>query len=185
MAAVLYLLLMPFVTAVILGIVGAVVFPGYFSMTGIAAAVIGPNLGMDPSMMTSVPMALMALSGGQSGHVYAMMLDTAVLVMLCIATALQVQLMGVNLVYLGISEGIDSAEAERVLKRQFDQAKAKADEAKQRALVAAERAKAAAQQARSTPTTTLPSRAVNECANCKSTTSPEDVFCENCGHKLH
>jgi NH3-dependent NAD+ synthetase len=113
-----------------------------------------------------------------------MMLDTAVLVMLCIATALQVQLMGINLVYLGISEGIDTAEAERMLKRQLDQAKAKADEAKQRALIAAERAKAAAQQARSASTPTLPPTAVNECPNCKSSISPEDAFCENCGHRL-
>src|ERR1044071_9082226 len=184
-AAVVHLLVMAFVTAVILGIIGAIVFPGYFSMTGIAAAVIGPNLGLDPSMMTNPSMVMMALSsGGQSGHVYAMMLDTAVLVMLCIATALQVQLMGINLVYLGISEGIDTAEAERMLKRQLDQAKAKADEAKQRALIAAERAKAAAQQARSASTPTLPPTAVNECPNCKSSISPEDAFCENCGHRL-
>jgi len=183
--AVLYLLVMGFVTAIILGIISAVILPGYFSMTGIAAAVIGPNLGMDMSMLTHLPMALMYLSGGQSGHVYAMMLDTAVLLMLCIATALQVQLMGINLVYLGISEGIDTAEAERMLKRQFDQAKAKADEAKQRALVAAERAKAAAQQARtSTTPAALPPKAVNQCPGCNSTTSPEDAFCENCGQKL-
>jgi hypothetical protein len=129
-------------------------------------------------------MALMYLSGGQSGHVYAMMLDTAVLLMLCIATALQVQLMGINLVYLGISEGIDTAEAERMLKRQFDQAKAKADEAKQRAIVAAERAKAAAQQARISTPAALPPKAVNQCPGCNSTTSPEDAFCENCGQKL-
>lgn len=185
-AAVVHLLVMAVVTAIILGIIGAIVFPGYFSMTGIAAAVIGPKLGMDPSMITSLPMAMMALSsGGQGGHVYAMMLDTAVLVMLCIATALQVQLMGINLVYLGISEGIDTAEVERMLKRQLDQAKAKADEAKQHALIAAERAKAAAQQARSGSTATLPPTAVNECPNCKWNISPEDTFCENCGHKLH
>ena len=185
-AAVVHLLVMVVVSAIILGIIGAIVVPGYFLMTAIAASVIGPKLGMDPSMPTSLPMAMMALSsGGQSGHVYALMLDTAVLVMLCIATALQVQLMGINLVYLGISEGIDTAEAERMLKRQLDHAKAKTGEVKQRALIAAERAKAAAQQARSKSTATLPPTAVNECPNCKSNISPEDAFCENCGHKLH
>jgi ElaB/YqjD/DUF883 family membrane-anchored ribosome-binding protein len=58
--------------------------------------------------------------------------------------------MGINLVYLGVSEDVDMAAAESMLKHQFDQAKAKAEEARQRAMVAAERAKAAAQQARST-----------------------------------
>ncbi len=183
-AAVIDLLIMAAVTGVILGIIGAIVVPGYFSMTGIAFSVIGSKLGVDPSMLTSLPMAMaVLLSGGQSGHLYAMMLDTAVLLMLCIATALQVQLMGINLVYLGISEGIDTAEAERMLKRQLDQAKAKAEEARQRALIAAERAKAAAQQARS-PAPALPPTAVNECPGCKSKTAPEDAFCENCGQRL-
>lgn len=182
--AVFYLLVMGFVTAVILGIIGAVILPGYFSMTGIADAVIGANLRMDMSMLTNLPMALMYLSGGQNGHAYAMMLDTAVLLMLCIATALQVHLMGINLVYLGISDGIDTAEAERMLKRQLDQAKAKADEAKQRALVAAERAKAAAQRARSSAPPALPSTPANLCPSCNSATSPDDAFCENCGQKL-
>jgi hypothetical protein len=147
---VLYLLVMGFVTAIILGIIGAVIVPGYFSMTGLAAGIVGANVGADISMLTNLPMALMYLSSGASGHVLSMMLATAVLVMLVVAAALQVQLMGINLVYLGVSEDVDMAAAESMLKHQFDQAKAKAEEARQRAMVAAERAKAAAQQARST-----------------------------------
>jgi hypothetical protein len=181
--AVLYLLVMSFVTAVILGIIGAVILPGYFSMTGLAAGVIGANLGADLSMLTNMPMALMYLSGGQSGHAMSMMLATVVLVMLAVSTALQVQLMGINLVYLGVSEGVDTVAAERMLRQQFDQAKAKADEAKQRALVAAERAKAAAQQARASAP--APSQAAALlCPGCNSAITPTDAFCENCGHKL-
>jgi hypothetical protein len=177
--AVLYLIVMAFVTAIILGVIGAIILPGYFSMTTLAAGVIGANLVGGVSTLTDLPLALMQSAGGQSGHVYAIMLDTAVLVMLCISAALQVQLMGINLVYLGASEGVDTDSAERMLKQQLDFARAKADEAKQRALVAAERAKQAAQQAK------IPAApAGTRCPKCNSTASPDDAFCENCGQKL-
>jgi hypothetical protein len=182
-ATVLYLLVMALVTAIILGIIGAVVLPGYFSMTGLAAGIIGANLGADMSMLSNLPMALMYLSSGQGGgHATSIMLATVVLLMLAAATALQVQLMGINLVYLGVSEGIDTAGAELLLKQQFDQAKAKADEAKQRAIVAAERAKQAAQQAR---TASAPPPAPSLlCPACSSAITPNDAFCESCGQKL-
>lgn len=183
--AVLYLLVMGFVTAVILGIIGAIIVPGYFSMTGLAAGIVGANVGADISMLTNLPMALMYLSSGANGHVMSMMLATAVLVMLAVAAALQVQLMGINLVYLGVSEGVDMAATENMLKHQFDQAKAKAEEAKQRAMVAAERAKAAAQLARSSAPAAAPAQAAALlCPSCNSAITPGDAFCENCGHKL-
>lgn len=179
--AVLYLLVMGFVTAIILGIIGAVILPGYLSMTGLATGIVGGKLAGSVGMLTNLPLALMYLTSGESGHMLAVMLSTAVLVLLCVATALQVQLMGLNLVYLGVSAGVDTAGAERMLKQQFDQAKAKADEAKQRALVAAERAKQAAQQARAAAPT---APVVSHCPSCNTATSPDDAFCENCGHKL-
>jgi hypothetical protein len=176
---VLNLLVMAFVTAIILGIIAAVILPGYFSMTALAAGVIGANLAGGISMLTNLPFALMYLQGGEGGHMLAVLLDTVVLVMLCISAALQVKLMGINLVYLGVSAGVDTAAAEHMLKRQLDQAKAKADEAKQRALVAAERAKQAAQQAK------IPAPAAGtSCPSCHSATTPDDSFCENCGDKL-
>jgi hypothetical protein len=182
---VLYLLVMGFVTAIILGIIGAVIVPGYFSMTGLAAGIVGANVGADMSMLTNLPMALMYLSSGASGHVLSMMLAAAVLAMFVVAAALQVQLMGINLVYLGVSEGVDMAAAESMLKHQFDQAKAKAEEARQRAIVAAERAKAAAQQARSTAPAGVPAQAgALLCPGCNAAISPTDAFCQNCGHKL-
>jgi hypothetical protein len=182
---VLYLLVMGLVTAVILGIIGAVIVPGYFSMTGLAAGIVGANAGADMNLLTNLPMAMMYLSSGASGHVMSMMLATAVLVMLAVAAALQVQLMGINLVYLGVSEGVDTVAAESMLKHQFDQAKAKAEEAKQRAIVATERAKAAAQQARSASPAAVPAQAAaSMCPGCNAAISPTDAFCENCGHRL-
>jgi len=182
---VLYLLAMGLVTAIIVGIIGAVILPGYVSMTGLGAGILGANMGADLSWLANLPMALLQLSGGQGGHVTAMMLATVVLIMLAASAALQVHMMGINLVYLAVSEGVDTGAAERMLKQQFDQAKAKADEAKQRALVAAERAKAAAQQARaSTRSPAPPQKAALLCPSCNSAIAPTDAFCENCGNKL-
>ncbi len=178
-ATVLYLLVMGVVTAIILSILGAVILPGYLSMTGLAAGVIGPRLAGGLAIVTNLPFALMALSSGEGGHMVALALGTLMLLALCVAAALQVQLMGINLVYLGVSEGVDSSGAENMLKRQFDQAKAKADEAKQRAVAAAERARQAAQQARASQ----PPPAMR-CPNCNASCTPDNVFCENCGHKL-
>jgi hypothetical protein len=183
---VLHLVVMVLVTAFIMAVVAGIIVPGYFSMTGLAARIIGasimneinmPGL-MDPTSILMTLMTLMSM-GGQSGHMQAILLDTAVMAMMVGAMALQVYLMGMNLVYLNVSEGVDASGAEQVLKQQFDQAKAKAEVAKRRALEAADRARQAAQQARSsTPVSNA------TCPNCNAATSPGDAFCENCGHKL-
>jgi hypothetical protein len=178
-ATVLYLLVMGVLTAIILSILGAIILPGYLSMTGLATGVIGSRLAGGLALVTNLPFALMALSSGEGGHMVALALGTLMLLALCVAAALQVQLMGINLVYLGVSEGVDSSGAASMLKRQFDQAKVKADEAKQRAVAAAERARQAAQQARASQ----PPPAMR-CANCNVSYTPDNLFCENCGHKL-
>lgn len=178
MVAVLYLILMAVVTAFILGIMAWVIVPGYLTMTGLAAGVIGTNLAGDMSSM------LHMMNGG-SGHLTAAMLATAVLFMVGIVMALQVYLMGINLVYLGVSEGVDVAAAEQMLKQQIDQAKAKAEEARQRAVEAAERAKQAAQQSREAAPQAAPAQAAaNICPKCNAAVNPDDVFCESCGNKL-
>jgi hypothetical protein len=181
--SVLYLLVMGIVTAIILAILAAVILPGFLSMTGLATGIIGQKLAGGLSLVNNLPFALMYLTSGESGHMTALMLSTVILILLCVAAALQVQLMGLNLVYLGVSQGVDSAGAERVLKQHLDQAKAKADEAKQRALVAAERARQAAQHARTASPAPTPT-AASSCPNCQGAIAPEDVFCEHCGHKL-
>jgi hypothetical protein len=175
---VLYLIVMAFVTAVILGVIAWVILPGYFSMTGLAAGVIGTNLGGGLSVIMN-PAALMFLTQGESGHALAVALDTFALAMLCVAAALQVQLMGINLVYLGVSEGVDAVGAERALREQFDHARAKADEARQHAVLAAERARHAAERPRAPEVD-----AATRCPNCQAAAALEDSFCESCGHRL-
>lgn len=169
--AVLYLILMAVVTVFILGVMGWVIIPGYVTMTGLAASIIGTNLAGDMS-------SLMYMTSGSSGHLTAAALATAVLFMVGIVMALQVYLMGINLVYLGVSDGVDVEGAERMLTEQIEQAKAKAEEAKQRAVEAADRAKQAAQQSRAAAPAEL------KCPGCSAKVTAEDVFCESCGHKL-
>jgi hypothetical protein len=183
---VLHLVVMGFVTAFILAVVAGVIVPGYFSMTAFAARIIGPSIlsgemNMPGFMgLTSVLMTLMSM-GGQSGHVQAILLDTALMATLVGTMALQVYLMGINLVYLNVSEGVDVSGAERVLKQQLDQAKAKAEVVKHRAIEAADRARQAAQRP---PAPTGPSG--RECPNheCRAPITADDVFCASCGYKL-
>jgi hypothetical protein len=175
---VLYLIVMAFVTAIIFSVIAWVILPGYVSMTGLAAGVIGADLGGGLGMLMN-PGALMVLTQGAGGHMLSIGLDTVALAMLCVSAALQVHLMGINLVYLGVSEGVDAAGAERMLREQLDLARVKADEAKQRAMVAAEHARQAAGHAR----TSTPEAGVR-CPSCQSATAPNDSFCENCGYKL-
>lgn len=178
MAAVLSLILMAVVTAFILGIMAWVIVPGYLTMTGLAAGIIGTNLGGDMS-------ALMNMMSGGSGHLAAAGLATAVLFMVGIVMSLQVYLMGINLVYLGVSEGVDVAAAEQMIKQQIDQAKAKAEEAKQRAMEAAERAKQAAQQSKEAAQQATPAQDAGPvCPKCNASVNPGDAFCEHCGNKL-
>src|SRR5207249_1771602 len=120
--------------------------------------------------LTNLPFALTYMSSGENGHMLAVLLATVVLVMLGVSTALQVQLMGINLVYLAVSEGVDTEGAQRMLKQQIDQAKARADVARQRALEATERAKAAAQQGRSSTPSMPPAGAASRCPSCNSQT---------------
>lgn len=178
--SVLYLLAMALVTAIILSVFAGVVLPGYASMTGLAAQVLGEKSAGNISLFADLPLALVFLA---SGHMTALVLSSAVLAMLCVAAALQVQLMGFNLVYLGVSAGVDYAGAESMFKQQLHQAKARADEAKQRAMAAAERARQAAQQARASAPTPA-SGTESGCPHCQAAVAPDDAFCENCGHKL-
>ena len=178
---VLHFIVMVLVTGFILGVVAWVIVPGYFSMTGLAASIIGPSIIGDINIpwFMNPTLFLMSLTSSGSGHMQAILLDTIVLAMLGSAMALQVYLMGINIVYLNVSEGVDVAGAESMLKERLDQAKATAEVARRRALEAADRARQAAQRPSAPPTPTS-----LECPKCKGSISADDVFCENCGNKL-
>ncbi|MEP6873097.1 MAG: hypothetical protein ABI887_01930 [Burkholderiales bacterium] len=109
-----------------------------------------------------------------------------------------VNLLGLNLVYLRVTEGLDGGAAEAALKAHLDDAKRSATDLGQKARDAAERTREQARQtaassaAVATPTpreppadATMPAmRKVLACPQCLSAVGRDDAFCGVCGHKL-
>ena len=117
-----------------------------------------------------------------------------------------VNLLGLNLVYLRVTEGLDSTAAEAELKARLDDAKRQATDLGQKAKDAAERAREQARQASSSaaapaspaaaPPREAPAPAATDqtmpamakalaCPQCLSPVARDDAFCGVCGHKLN
>ena len=107
-----------------------------------------------------------------------------------------VYLLGLNLVYLRVTEGLDVGATEAAMQAGFDDAKRRATELSQKAKDAAERAREQARQAAAAataapaysaapPVSAAPaSPATTLCPKCTAPVGPDDLFCGVCGHKL-
>ena len=108
-----------------------------------------------------------------------------------------VYLLGLNLVYLRVTEGLDVAATEAAMQAGFDDAKRRAAELSQKAKDAAERARAQsrtsapAAQTGSTAAATPPAYsaapaapATTLCPKCSAPVGADDLFCGVCGFKL-
>ena len=165
----------------------AALFPGYGLMTGLAAAIVGP--GMLGGGMPSIVGILGGMDmGGGGGHLYAGMLATGLIFGVATTLMFQVLIMGVNLVYLSATAGLDIAASQGALETHLEQAKQKAREAQERARMAAERARQAMPQAATAPVAgAVPSPAAKtavHCPQCHEGIHADDLFCGSCGHKL-
>lgn len=175
--------------SIITFIVASIVFSGFTSMTGLAAMVLGSNVNVN--LMQSATQLFagggVGGGGGGEGYLWAATFSASIIFMVAVAMGIQVWLMGINLVYLNVSAGIDSSHAEALLDDQINHAKERAREAKQKAMEASERAKQkaveAAERAKQSANQAQPSSSVL-CPNCDAAVSPDDIFCESCGHKL-
>ena len=138
-------------------------------------------------------------NGGETlaGYATAGLFGVAMVWILAMAAYASVFLMGINLVYLSASQGIDSSAAEAKLSRGLAQAKQKASEmqehAKQRALELQERARQAEEQRRMAAQAaaagvgaagTASIEAAARCPGCGASITASDAFCGDCGHKL-
>ena len=132
---------------VVVSVIGMVVFgallPGYFFMSGLATSILGA--GMTGNGLAAIT-ALMNGYGGSSGLVYAGILATALIFGLAFTLMMQVALMGVNLVYLSATDGLDTADTENALNAGLDEMKRRAREAQEKARLAAEQAQEKARQ---------------------------------------
>ena len=125
---------------VVVSVIGMVVFgallPGYFFMSGLATSILG--VGITGNGLAAITALMNGYGGGSSGLVYAGILATALIFGLAFTLMMQVALMGVNLVYLSATDGLDTADTENALNAGLDEMKRRAREAQEKARLAAE-----------------------------------------------
>jgi hypothetical protein len=125
--------------------VGVVLGVGFLPAIGMSAGI----LGVEPSSLGGVGDLMSGFGGrgGRGGHVVAGIFGGLVLWVLAITLVMQVSLMGFNLIYLRVTEGLDSSATEGALHAGLAQARRKAAEVGAKAKEAKERARAQAEQA--------------------------------------
>ena len=140
--------------------------------------------------------------GGGSSYAVAAGIGGGLLWALAVSLVSLVYLLGLNLVYLRVTEGLDVGATEAAMKAGLDDAKRRAAELSQKAKDAAERAREQARQSAAAarasaaamaaptssaaPTTNTPpaSPATAPCPKCSSPVGADDLFCGVCGYKL-
>ena len=174
------------VVSVVALLLFAALLPGYAFMTGLASAIVEPN------MLGGMSSVMGIVNGYGSGHMYAGMLATGLIFAVATTLMFQVLIMGVNLVYLSATTGLDISASQNALEAGLAQAKNKAREAQERAREAAERARqsahSAADAARANmapaPAATPAAAARPGCPQCHQDIAADDAFCGHCGHRL-
>ncbi|MEQ1682530.1 MAG: zinc ribbon domain-containing protein [Burkholderiaceae bacterium] len=141
--------------------------------------------------------------GSGVGHLAAAAIGGGLLWALAASLVSLVYLLGLNLVYLRVTEGLDVGATEAAMQAGFDDAKRRAAELSQKAKDAAERARAqarasaAAAQAGTAAATTPPAYSAAQpvatppavpatalCPKCTAPVGADDLFCGVCGFKL-
>ena len=191
-------------------IVFGVLFSGLFPTLGLSASILGGGGGdgmdygggMRGGMGGMGPLGgLMGMVGG-GGGAYAIAGGIGFGVLWAIAATLvaQVWLLGLNLVYLRVSEGLDAKATEDALAHGLAEARRKSAEMAQKAKEAAERARDQARQRTAAATTAAPvpsaapaaaaampaatSPMAMACPKCSTAITTDDLFCGACGHRL-
>lgn len=196
-----------------LGAIALILFsgfaPGFSSMTGLAAGIIGSD------MLTSLGGMEGAIGGVgaaaySSGHAVAGALSTVIMFAVVMTLLAQVMVMGMNLIYLMVSEGLDEEASEASLHAGIAKARERARQvqelARQKAREAAERVRQQRAARSAGPPPLLPydasaapppaapaateaaidaaAGARPDCPICSQLVEPGDRFCSHCGHKL-
>lgn len=192
--------------------VGMIVFgvlaSGLFPTLGLSASILGGGGGgmaygggMRGDMGGMGPLGgLMGMmSGGGGAYAIAGGIGGGVLWAIAATLVAQVWLLGLNLVYLRVSEGLDAAATEQALAQGLAEARRKSAEMAHKAKEAAERARdqarqhAAAATAAAAPVATPPAAApavapdapmAMACPKCRAAITTDDLFCGACGHRL-
>ena len=189
-------------------IVFGVLLAGLIPSAGLMAGILGGD-GL-ASVFAMLPGIAQGGYGGGSGrgssgvgHLAAAGIGGGLLWALAVSLVALVYLLGLNLVYLRVTEGLDVGATEAAMQAGFDDAKRRAAELSQKAKDAAERARtqarasAAAAQAGTAsatnppaysaapPAATPPAVPVTTlCPKCTAPVGADDLFCGVCGFKL-
>lgn len=184
--AVLLSLVAGIISGVVFLFVAGVLLFGFWPALGLSVSILGiSGLGDMGSVMSGM------MYGGGGGYALAGALGSGILWALALTLAFQVALLGANLCYLRLSDGLDASGVEAAMKARLDEARRKAADMGQRAKEAAERARAqaglaAAQRRAAQVAPAAPAAAVmlNTCPECRGAVTAADEFCGNCGFKL-
>jgi hypothetical protein len=133
--------------------------------------------------------------GGGGGHAIAGSIGSGVLFAIAATLVSQVYLLGQNIVYLRVSEGLDASATQQALQQKIDEARKRAADMGQKAREAAERAREQSRQSAPPPAapagpldSTIPAAHMAppalSCPACHAAVTAEDVFCQSCGHRL-
>ncbi|MCL2523347.1 MAG: zinc ribbon domain-containing protein [Betaproteobacteria bacterium] len=128
--------LLELVLYIIIGIISMLLFsglvPASLALTAMAAAIIGGGGNVS---------SLIGMFAG--GNMAGLVLGLAAMFMVVGALMVQVMIMGMNLVYLQVREGVDAADAEGALDGLIGTVRQRAEDARNRAVAAAEQVKQA------------------------------------------
>ena len=185
-------LLLYAICGVVATVIMVVVLGGISSALTLATAIIGfQTFGFDfynllASFLAGVGGGYGYMGGrsgyaeGETGYVVALSIDTALILAVVMALLSQVWIMGINLVYLSVVDGLDTAGAQQAIREGIEKTKQKAEDMKRHAQDAAVHARQAAEGAKSA------SAAIDvpHCLACNGVVAIGAAFCRHCGHNL-
>ncbi len=181
-------------------VVGFIVFSilgaGLVPTLGLSGSILGGGSGLGGFES----LAGMVQGYGGGGYAIAAMVGGGLLWALAATLIGQVYLLGLNIVYLRVTEGLDPSATEAALRRGLDDAKRRSAELGDRARAAAARQRNPSPQAGTAPpapapqataptgvsafTPTAPAAAAMACPNCSAACTTDDLFCGVCGQRL-
>lgn len=169
---VLLLMMLVLLTSFVSIFIGGITFGGIALVGAMSAAILSFSF----THFTDV----MQILGGNfgSGYFAGGMLGAAILMAAVMTLPILVYIKGLCHIYLQATNGLDFSEIERALDQQAEHLRKRAQEAQQRARDSVEKPREPATPA-SQPAQSL------SCPSCHSAVTVDDVFCDNCGHKLN
>jgi hypothetical protein len=174
LTVVVMMVLLGLLTLFAVGFVWGILVFGISTVLSLSAAVLGVSAGGLSGIM------VMFTGGGASGYAYATGFGGALLLLVGANPGLLIALKGTSIIYREVTAGLSLEEDEMALNRRIDEIKVRAEQVRQQANAAAQHSASATRSA--VASVTLPR--AGTCQACNSPTTPDDIFCGVCGHRL-